>query len=278
LIVVVTALLILWKIPALLHGRLWAEDGLFLLDALKLPWWQALVTPHTGYIDVLASGAMVIATRITDLEHVALVSVGIALIVQICPVILLLTSRCDWLRPPWVLAIAVLLVVTPPVAEEVWLSPVTSQYHLILCTCLILAFEVGTGMVGIFQLVLLGIAGLTGPGPALAAPLFIARALLGRSPPRDPGCRPVRGRADRDRSLLDASGSGTEPWPQPVAPAPRHLHEASADPIPWTTSGLAGGQGSGQCRTAGVDFASAAYCHVRRDHRPDCRRRDGTGT
>jgi hypothetical protein len=27
-----------------------------------------------------------------------------------------------------------------------------------------------------------------------------------------------------------------------------------------------------------VDFASAAYCHVRRDHRPDCRRRDGTGT
>jgi hypothetical protein len=95
LLIVVTALLILWKIPGLLQGRLWAEDGLFLLDALYLPWWRALVTPHTGYIDVLASGAMIIATHVTDLEHAALVSVGIALIVQICPVILLLTSRAD---------------------------------------------------------------------------------------------------------------------------------------------------------------------------------------
>src|SRR3954470_6832074 len=85
LLIVVTALLILWKIPGILPGRLWAEDGLFLLDALHLPWWQALTTPHTGYIDLLASGAMLIATHVTDLEHVALVSVGIALVIQICP-------------------------------------------------------------------------------------------------------------------------------------------------------------------------------------------------
>ena len=162
-LIIVAALLILWKIPSLLQGRLWAEDGFFLLDALHLPWWQALTTPHTGYIDVLASGAMLIATHVTDLEHVAPVSVGIALIIQLCPIILLLTSRCDWLRPRWMLAIAVLLVVTPPVVEEVWLSPVTGQYHLILCTGLILALEVETGTVGLFQLVLLGIAGLTGP-------------------------------------------------------------------------------------------------------------------
>ncbi|WP_428483144.1 hypothetical protein [Rhodopila sp.] len=174
-------LFILWKIPDILQGRLWAEDGLFLLDALHLPWWQALTTPHTGYIDVVASGAMLIATRVTDLDHVALVSVAIALIVQICPVVLLVTTRCEWLRQRRVRLIAVLLVLTPPVAEEIWLSPVTSQYHLMLCAGLILAFEVRRGAIGMLQLLLLGIAGLTGPGPALVAPLFIARACLDRS-------------------------------------------------------------------------------------------------
>lgn len=178
------ATLLALKIPGVLHGRLWAEDGLFLVDALRLPWWQALTTPHTGYIDVVASGAMLIAIHATDLQHVALTSVLMALIIQLCPAVLLLTSRCQWLRPRWVLLIALLLVLAPPIAEEVWLSPVTSQYHLMVCTALILAFAVGTGSVGAFQILLLALAGLTGPGPALAAPLFVLRAYLDRSWPR----------------------------------------------------------------------------------------------
>jgi len=184
LLVAIFAAFVLLKIPGGLQGRLWAEDGLFLLDALRLPWWQALTTPHTGYIDVVASMAMLIATRATDLEHVALVSVLIALLIQLCPAVLLVTSRCAWLRPRWVLVTALVLMLTPPIAEEIWLSPVTSQYHLMVCTGLILAFEVGTGPVGVLQILLLAVAGLTGPGPALAAPLFVIRACIDRSWPR----------------------------------------------------------------------------------------------
>ena len=175
------AAFILLKIPALLQGRLWAEDGLFLVDALQRPWWQALVTPHTDYIDVVASGAMLIATHVTDLDHVALLSVLLALLIQLCPAVLLVTSRCVWLQPSGMLMTALLLALTPPVAEEVWLSPVTSQYHLMICAALILAFEPRTGPIGVLQLMLLLTAGLTGPGPALVAPLFIARAWFDQS-------------------------------------------------------------------------------------------------
>jgi hypothetical protein len=184
LLVAIFASLVLLKLPGVLEGRLWAEDGLFLQDAFQLPWWQALTRPHTGYIDVAASAAMLIAIHTTDLEHVALVSVVIALIIQLCPAVLLVTGRCEWLQPRWVLVTALLLLLTPPIAEEIWLSPVTSQYHLMVCTGLILALEVGTGPIGVLQILLLALAGLTGPGPALAAPLFVIRACIDRSWPR----------------------------------------------------------------------------------------------
>jgi hypothetical protein len=181
LLVALFAILVLVKIPSLLDGRLWAEDGFFLVDALRLPWWQALVTPHTGYIDITASGVMLIATHVADLEHVAWVSVLLALCIQICPAILLITSRCDWLKPQWVLIIALLLLLAPPVSEEVWISPVTSQYHLMVCAALILAFDMGSGPGFLFRNSLLGLASFTGPGPALLAPLFVLRALVDRS-------------------------------------------------------------------------------------------------
>ena len=181
LMIALFAGLVLGKMPSLLDGRLWAEDGLFLLDALRLPWWQALITPHTGYIDVVASGTMVVATHVADLEQVASISVLVACGVQVCPAILLIASRCDWLQPRWVLIVALLLVLLPPVSEEIWLSPVTSQYHLMLCTALILALPTGQRSMFVFQIMLLGIAGLTGPGPALVAPWFFVRAYLDRS-------------------------------------------------------------------------------------------------
>jgi hypothetical protein len=171
-------MLVLLRIPSLLEGRLWAEDGLFLVDALRKPWWQALTTPHTGYIDVTASTAMLLATRVADLEHVALVSIVVALAVQVCPAILLATSSCAWLQPRWALILALLLVLAPPAAEEIWLSPVTSQYHLAVCAALILAFDGGSH---VFRNLLLAVAGLSGPGPVLIAPLFAFRAVIDRS-------------------------------------------------------------------------------------------------
>jgi hypothetical protein len=180
LLIALFAGVVLLKIPELLDGRLWAEDGLFLVDALRLPWWQALATQHTGYIDVTASTIMLIASHLSDLEHVALISVILSLLIQICPAVLLVTGRqCEWLRPPWALIAALLLVLAPPAAEEIWLSPVTSQYHLMVCVALILALD--TGQLPIFRNAVLGVASLTGPGPALVAPLFALRACIDRS-------------------------------------------------------------------------------------------------
>lgn len=172
---------VLAKIPGVLQGRLWAEDGFFLIDAVRLPWWRALITPHTGYIDVVASGAMLIATHLVNLENVALLSVLLALAIQICPALLLVSSGCSWLQSRWALIVALLLAAIPPAADEVWLSPVTSQYHLMVCAGLILAFDVRGGLVGGFRLLLLFVAGLTGPGPALVAPLFVLRSMVDRS-------------------------------------------------------------------------------------------------
>jgi hypothetical protein len=183
LLIALFALLVLLKIPSLMEGRLWAEDGLFLTDALRLPWWQALTTPHTGYIDVTASTAMLVATHLVDLPNVPLISVGMALLIQVCPAILLVTSRCWWLQS-WAMIVALLLVLLPPLTSEIWLSPVTSQYHLMLCTGLILGLDLGSGRRILFQNFLLGVAGLTGPGPALVAPLFVLRAWIDRSWPR----------------------------------------------------------------------------------------------
>lgn len=173
--------LILIKMPGVLVGRLWAEDGFFLVDALRLPWWQVLTTQHTGYIDVTASIGMLLATRLASLEDVPLFTVGWAFAVQLLPAILLLTSRSAWLETPYRYGLALLLIVLPPFTEEIWLNPVTSQYHLMLCVGLILAFEGINRRVSVFQCVVLAVAGLSGPGPVLATPLFALRAVIERS-------------------------------------------------------------------------------------------------
>ena len=174
------AFLVLLKIPGALAGRLWAEDALYFLDAMHLPWWQALFVPHTGYIDLTASGAMLIATRLADLEQVGLLSVLLALLVQLLPALLLITSRCSWLQSYWALSAALLLVLVPPLTEEIWLSPVTSQYHLMVCSALLLALPTETGWGFRWRTALLALIAVSGPGPVLIAPLFALRACLDR--------------------------------------------------------------------------------------------------
>jgi hypothetical protein len=174
------AALVLLKIPGALTGRLWAEDALYFLDAVHLPWWQALFVPHTGYIDLTASGSMLIATRLGNLEQVGLFSVIMALIVQLLPALLLVTSRCTWLQSKWTLCLALLVVLAPPLTEEVWLSPVTSQYHLMVCSALLLALPTEVGIAYGWRTALLALIAVSGPGPILIAPLYALRACIDR--------------------------------------------------------------------------------------------------
>ena len=180
-LVALFALVLALRMPGVLHGRLWAEDGLFLLDALRLPWWQALVAPHTGYIDMVASTIMLIATRTALLEYAPLVSVALSLAVQCLPAMLLATSRIAWLDKPAHLAVALAMLAFVPLSEEVWLSPITLQYHLIVCVGIVLADQPRRGWVGWLQNAVLLAGPLAGPGPSLIGPLFFCRASIDRT-------------------------------------------------------------------------------------------------
>lgn len=177
-------LLVAIRMPGVLRGRFWAEEGFFLLDALRLPWHEALLRPHTGYLDLIASGTVLLATRLVELEYAPLVSLVVSLTIQVIPGALLAASHARWLRNPWWLAAALVMVATVPVSEEIWLSPITSQYHLIVAVGLVLAFEIGRGWSRWFYNALLAIAPFAGPGPSLLAPLFFLRAIRDRSMPR----------------------------------------------------------------------------------------------
>ena len=107
---------------------------------MRLPWPRPCFQ-HTGYLDLVASFTMLLATRLVALEHAPMVSLGVSLCVQVLPGLLLATGGVRAMRNPWCLGAALLILATVPLAEEVWLSPITSQYHLIVAVGIVLASE-----------------------------------------------------------------------------------------------------------------------------------------
>ncbi len=181
------AALVLCKLPDIvLRGRFWAEEGnKFFVNAWLLPWRSALLAPWGGYLNLTANLAGVLAWHVPPLNWAPYAATTVGLLFQLCPAILVLTTRTAWLQRPLVLVAALLLLLTVPSSEEVWLSSIGTQCHLTLCAALILAFaaEAGVG-VSAFRLALLALAALSGPGSWLLAPWFALRAVLERSWPR----------------------------------------------------------------------------------------------
>jgi hypothetical protein len=172
--------LVACRMPNVLRGRFWAEDGFFFLDALRLPLFEALTAPHTGYLNLVASLAGQ-AARLMPLEFAPVASCAVALAVQTLPALLLVTSRIPWLQSRTSLILALLLVATPPLSEEVWINAITGQYHLMLCVGLILAEDTRKGTVRILHFGILAMASLAGPGSAFLIPLYAMRAWRDRA-------------------------------------------------------------------------------------------------
>ena len=163
-------------------GRFYAEEGsIFFHNAWKLPWYEALVAPLGGYLNIVATSATVLARHLVSIELAPYVTIIISLLFQLCPLILLLTSEEPWLNSRNTIVLALLLVITPPVSEEIWLNTLHSQFHLTLCAALILAFRPSTPKIELFRIALLLLGSLSGPGPALLLPLFLVRAVLDKS-------------------------------------------------------------------------------------------------
>lgn len=180
------ALLLVARLPrVLLEGRFWAEEGrVFFENAWNLPWLDALLVSHAGYLNLTANAAGLLARHLAPLWAAPYVSTGLALLVQCLPAIIIMTSRVDWLRHRAVLAAALLIIATPPHSEEVWLNSICSHYHLTLATALILALEPRRGLVGALHAMVLLLAALSAPMSWVLAPLFVLRAALERSRPR----------------------------------------------------------------------------------------------
>jgi hypothetical protein len=173
------------RMPKIWRGRFWAEEGtVFLQNAWHEPWYKALFFVYGGYLNLIANFATIVARNILPLAQAPYASSLIALVIQTVPTILLCCSRQKWLQNQTTL-IAALLLVALPSTHEIWISSIGSQFHLNLCTVLVLVLETQTtGAIKWLQYALLVVAPLTGLGPSLLLPLFIARAIIDKSKQR----------------------------------------------------------------------------------------------
>jgi hypothetical protein len=164
-------------------GRFWCEEGnVFFHNAWVLPPGKALFNPFGGYLNLAANAATLASRWLLPVQLAPYLTIAVALAVQLCPLLLLLTARDAWLRPPLVRVAAVLLVLFVPAVEEVWLNTLHCQFQLALCCGIILALQPEPRLTGAawFRYALLFVAPLCGPGAIALLPLYFARAALDR--------------------------------------------------------------------------------------------------
>jgi hypothetical protein len=163
-------------------GRFWAEEGhVFFARAWDMPPAQALFTPFGGYLNLLANAAPLLARWILPLPFAPYLTIAIALLVQLCPPLLLLTARDAWLQPRHIRLAALLLVLLVPASEEIWLQTLHCQFELTLCCAIILSLDITPGKIALLRLGLLALAPLCGPTAIALVPLFMLRTIIDRS-------------------------------------------------------------------------------------------------
>jgi hypothetical protein len=183
---------LLLRLPEVVtKGRFYAEEGPFFFGyAWHMPWRDALFHTLGGYLNLVASSATLadaalVRAGVLPLEDAPYFTEAVALLFQACPAILILTARADWLSGRWRRLAALALIATAPLAEQVWLHTLHSQFHLGLAAGLLLALEAEASPVLMsFRLALLILGPLCGPAAIVLAPLFVARAAFERAPAR----------------------------------------------------------------------------------------------
>ena len=180
------AILVCLRMPDIIvQGRFWAEEGkYFFTDAWTQPPLQALFFDFGGYLNLAATGTTLAARWLMPLSLAPYLTITVALLVQLCAPLLLLTARDGWLQPAGVRLAALALILFVPDSEEVWLQTLHCQFHLTLCCAIILVLQPAGGRVAAFRLGLLLLSPLCGPTAVVLLPLFLLRAGLERNVPR----------------------------------------------------------------------------------------------
>jgi len=179
------AIMICVRMPEIiLKGRFWCEEGnVFFHNAWVMPPVQALFNSFGGYLNLAANGASLAARWLLPIEYAPYLTITVALLAQLCPLLLLISARDIWLERLWIRVAAALLVLFVPAVEEIWLNSLHCQFQLTLCCGIILGLEPprATTRGAWFRYALLFVAPLCGPGAIVVLPLFILRAILDRS-------------------------------------------------------------------------------------------------
>ena len=98
------AAMICLRMPRIIiTGRFWCEEGnIFYHDAWTLPPGAALFHSFGGYLNLFANGATLAARWLLPVALAPYLTIAMALLVQLCPLLLVSTARDAWLRPAWI--------------------------------------------------------------------------------------------------------------------------------------------------------------------------------
>ncbi len=191
------------RAPVLLtEPRFWAEEGnLHFVYARSHDWLHSLLFVPiggwpAGYFNLVPNLAMLLSTRLVDVESAPLVSTLVALAVQVVPFAVVLWGRSFlWSTQPQRFLACLLLALAPCVVGGVWMNTINSQIFLGLAALLILCekLESVSRRRRIAYRGLLALAGLTGVYTVALAPVAVLRAYW------------QRGREERIQALLIVS-------------------------------------------------------------------------
>jgi len=163
------------------NPQFWAEDGHFwFADAHNLGPWTSLIRPQDGYIQTLARLTGVVSLPF-GLRAAPYVFNLVALIVQILPAFLVITSRFERAIPSRRVRFLLGAVYIAIPNFEVHGNVTNAQWHLALLAFMILAAAPSRlRRWRVFDIGVLVLAGLSGPFVFLLAPVALVRWLLSR--------------------------------------------------------------------------------------------------
>jgi hypothetical protein len=184
LLVVFGSMICLRMPQIIVEGRFWCEEGnVFYRNAWLLAPGTALFNSFGGYLNLAPNAATLAARWLLPVAYAPYLTIALGLLVQLCPLALLLDARDDWMKPLAVRVAAILLILFVPAVEEIWLNSLHCQFQLTLCCAIILSLESYGAMTrrSLARYAVLLVAPLCGPGAIALLPLFALRTAMDRS-------------------------------------------------------------------------------------------------
>lgn len=157
---------------------------MFFSTACHHEWYQSLILPYGGYLNLPANLGADIACHLTPLQFAPYATIAIAFLFQALPAVLIATSKDHWLNNRLIMAAAMIAFTTAPMTDEVWLNTLQSQVFLTLSCGLILAMSTSDKSVEWLRRAALLVAPLSGCTSVMLVPFFVMRAFAERSKQR----------------------------------------------------------------------------------------------